>query len=85
MKLFVVNILGMIIIAVNFFGWSEEIFLNDYCEDFKIDKNIDLSDKVIVLTGATSGIGLETAKFLYQRGNLILLLVFLKISKISIP
>ncbi|XP_057321258.1 retinol dehydrogenase 12-like [Microplitis mediator] len=73
MKLFVVNFLGIMIIAANLAGWSEGIFLNDYCEDFKIDKNIDLSDKIIVLTGATSGIGLETARFLYQRGAKVII------------
>ncbi|CAG5074927.1 Similar to RDH12: Retinol dehydrogenase 12 (Bos taurus) [Cotesia congregata] len=49
------------------------IFLNDYCDNWKIDGRIKLEGKVAVVTGATAGIGLETAKDLYERGATLII------------
>ncbi|KAH0554675.1 retinol dehydrogenase 12-like [Cotesia glomerata] len=49
------------------------IFLNDYCDNWKIDGRIKLEGKIAVVTGATAGIGLETAKDLYERGATLII------------
>lgn len=38
--------------------------------DFQVLKDVDLSDKTILITGTTSGIGIETARALAVKGGL---------------